>query len=518
VGNKLGNEEKRMAGKPTPHGKGWRVFWKNPLTGTENRHPVWSYDDGMMLKRWLENLDPPNGIDKEDDQIVFGVFRGSSIPAHRRAPQKFGAYAKNLFDASEKSSKKTQIRKWNRIRRHCAEWLDEPIVMIDRKRIKIWMEGLEKTARQPRGETIPQMLAPKTRALIIGHVKEIFAAAEAEKIIGRSPFEREPANGNHDKIYFKSVTNAEGLRRPEQVLISRLEFKKLLKAASEVDALGLYKHHVRSDNWHLHETQTADTLWTLMETGCRIGEIHSLEVRQVYVLANNPNPILALEEWQRKNRKKAAIPISAELAQHLQKYVIGRPMSARVFPATIRGDSGWDSGTWRNRRWNRLVSIAREKHNLEQVLEPKPHAIRKSTATWLLDGGLQMRDVADNLGNTLEVIENHYAMQSLEQAHKSRHVKTSFPRPLHAITPAVVDDSPPSRKKFIADYMAKGLSEEDATILADARGLTDGPPTRKEFIANYVAKGISEEDAMILADAYGLSVVRLVPDDDGETA
>jgi integrase len=489
-----------VAGNPIQRGGSWQVRWRHPdksLAKRDYSAPVWDKRDGELLRDWLNGLmetspKVKNAAFPDDDEIKYGVFRGGTIPLKVTEPEAltFGEYAERLYAAKVKAKTilpRTKKRWTQQLRNHAKDWWLLPLPAIDRDRLEAKLLEL---ATKPQIKNPNLLLSGRTQNTLIVLIASVLKAAHNEGQIPRNLFAADTQGGN-PKIKIARAETVERMREDEEIYLPPDEWKKILLAAADIDeaACGrtwIIKPEVR----HLHEAQTVDMLWLLADTGCRISEIHGLLVRHGRAAIRNlSEPVLPIHvqrqydergrpvEAPPKGGKKGSVAISEDLARRLQKYVGGRELDASLFPSPRRGDAGWVYGHWWNLRWRKTLERAQKVYGLDPVLRPAPHSIRHTTATWLFDAGLESRDVATNHRHIdTTMVETVYGKQSTAQGRRLREAKASFPRPA-GVVPAAPAASTRSRAEFIATYMAGGLSEKDATTLADAYGLTDDVAT-----------------------------------------
>jgi integrase len=488
--------EVSMAGAPFKRGDNWWVRWQHPDRSLSPREraqaaPVWSYDDGMKLKRWLEGEreDSPkvkNDAFDTDPAILWGVFRGGVIPDHVLNPNEltWGVYVErwlNSRDIIPKSRKKDKAHFNN----HTNDWSELPLSAINRDLLD---KKLEELATKPKlsGKNREKGLSHKTQASIRNLISNVLGSAYSEGKIKQNPFSMDIDRGL-PRIKVSATDKAPRERTDEEIYIPPGEWRKILSAAADLDAACCKRGWViKPELLHLYETQTVDILWVLMDTGCRISELHGLEVGHVKVMARNmAEPALPIYVQRRydeharpqrvlpKGDKKGRVPISRDLAQRLLKYAEGRPRDASLFPSPRRGDEGWTYCNWWKYRWRKVLERAECDYDLDEILNPAPHSIRHTSATWLYDTGLESRDVAKNHRHEkTSTTEMQYDKQSAALEERLRNAKASFPRPA-GVAPALPALAPLTRRAFIASYVAKGIPVQDAAFLADYYGLND---------------------------------------------
>ncbi|MFC1898804.1 tyrosine-type recombinase/integrase [Chloroflexota bacterium] len=136
---------------------------------------------------------------------------------------------------------------------------------------------------------------------------------------------------------------------------------------------------------------------TMTMTGLRRGEIVNLKVGDLYF--NDGRSLLMVKNG--KGAKDRCIPLNPTIASRLQKYIIDRKLSGRVFPITAR---------------NLSIKIHdwAKKAGIPQI---HTHSFRHKFATDLLQKGANLRTLQELLGHTsLSVTERYLAVTDQDKS------------------------------------------------------------------------------------------------------
>jgi integrase len=149
----------------------------------------------------------------------------------------------------------------------------------------------------------------------------------------------------------------------------------------------------------------------LFMTGARIEEVVALRKRHVfdtYILFSEAIPSDYRKVQGTKTGQSRQFPIGEQLAallNSLSPLLSSRSSDALVFPAPRGGVI--DSHNFRNREWvfvlGRLVELGEVREYLP------PYNTRHTFITLCLQSGIPSHTIAQWVGNTVSVIENHYA-------------------------------------------------------------------------------------------------------------
>ncbi|MFC2044059.1 tyrosine-type recombinase/integrase [Chloroflexota bacterium] len=130
---------------------------------------------------------------------------------------------------------------------------------------------------------------------------------------------------------------------------------------------------------------------TMAMTGLRRGEIINLKVGDLYF--NDCRSLLMVKNG--KGAKDRCIPLNPTIASRLQKYIIDRELSGKVFPITARNLS------IKIHTWARKAGIP----------QIHTHSFRHKFATDLLQKGANLRTLQELLGHTsLSTTEKYLAV------------------------------------------------------------------------------------------------------------
>ncbi|MFC1912144.1 tyrosine-type recombinase/integrase [Chloroflexota bacterium] len=136
---------------------------------------------------------------------------------------------------------------------------------------------------------------------------------------------------------------------------------------------------------------------TMTMTGLRRGEIVNLKVGDLYF--NDGRSLLMVKNG--KGAKDRCIPLNPTIAFRLQKYIIDRELSGKVFPITARNLS------IKIHTWARKAGIP----------QIHTHSFRHKFATDLLQKGANLRTLQELLGHTsLSVTERYLAVTDQDKS------------------------------------------------------------------------------------------------------
>jgi integrase len=194
--------------------------------------------------------------------------------------------------------------------------------------------------------------------------------------------------------YFSSFFSwYSGERLPFKVKMARIEPQ--LVSDAEVDLL---RQTLRSKVTHKSILERdLLILDTMAMTGLRRGEVINLRVGDVYF--NNGHSLLIVENG--KGAKDRCIPLNPTIADRLQKYIMNKKPSARMFPLTARCLSI-------------KINYWAKKAGVPHI---HTHSFRHKFATDLLQKGANIRAVQELMGHTsLSVTERYLAVTDESKA------------------------------------------------------------------------------------------------------
>lgn len=154
----------------------------------------------------------------------------------------------------------------------------------------------------------------------------------------------------------------------------------------------------------------------LYATGVRVAELVGLNVNDV-MFSNRTVKVTG------KGNKQRVVPFGAPAARRLEQWLdLGRPVLAGATSgnALFLGARGGRI----DQRVVRAVVHARARE--AGVPDIGPHSLRHSTATHMLDGGADLREVQEMLGHSSLSTTQRYTHVSIEQA--KRRYRQAFPR------------------------------------------------------------------------------------------
>ena len=417
-----------MAGKPTRHGNGWRVRWTDPRDRRVWSHPVIDEKDGRALRAWIEAPPRMNRVRATDDELVYGTWRTGLAPAKLPLAMTFGEWAEKVITNRE-TLPPTKKRSLARIKNHFADWADLPVDQITRKLLLAKMVELDTKANK--GNGMEGGLSHKYRADTLTLVAGLLRDAERAELIKRSPFRADYLAGE-PAIKIPSKTNAPRLRTKAQMLIPPTEWAKMMRAAVALD-----ERLTRAKPIDRH---LALMMWTMAETGCRISEIHALWVENALVHVPEDAYIVVEFAFQYdadgkkkirtapKARSSRVAAITEELAVALAAFVGGRESTDYLFPAPVTKD-GWGYESWWRKRWSPMRKLAVEEFGLDPRLKPYPHMTRHMHVTYLLNAGVEMWDVTNNVGHKGMTTTQGYSQNTGQHANRIRTKLTGFGPP-----------------------------------------------------------------------------------------
>jgi len=154
--------------------------------------------------------------------------------------------------------------------------------------------------------------------------------------------------------------------------------------ATVVSLLRDTKHNSR----RAHFPEVADLVEVLVDTGCRLSEVLNLRYEDINFESN------LISIWINKGDKPRSIPMTVRVGTILER----RKTNKAVKPFTIVRDQAENAWTW-----------VRKTSGLSGDKEFVLHALRHTTATRLIDKGIDLYTVKEWLGHSTIQVTERYA-------------------------------------------------------------------------------------------------------------
>ena len=155
-------------------------------------------------------------------------------------------------------------------------------------------------------------------------------------------------------------------------------------------------------------------LLTFYHTGIRLSELINLPIQQIDF---HYNQIKVLG----KGNKERIIPITSELVQSLQQYMLERMTIPSEFNTLFITEKG---KTLSRSRVYKLVKLNIGK--VSTIHKKSPHVLRHTFATHLMNNGAELNAVKELLGHTslaATQVYTHNSIEKLKDAYKKAHPK-----------------------------------------------------------------------------------------------
>ena len=155
-------------------------------------------------------------------------------------------------------------------------------------------------------------------------------------------------------------------------------------------------------------------LLTFYHTGIRLSELINLPIQQIDF---HYNQIKVLG----KGNKERIIPITSELVQSLQEYMLERMTIPSEFNTLFITEKG---KTLSRSRVYKLVKLNISK--VSTIHKKSPHVLRHTFATHLMNNGAELNAVKELLGHTslaATQVYTHNSIEKLKDAYKKAHPK-----------------------------------------------------------------------------------------------
>ncbi len=155
-------------------------------------------------------------------------------------------------------------------------------------------------------------------------------------------------------------------------------------------------------------------LLTFYHTGIRLSELINLPIQQIDF---HYNQIKVLG----KGNKERIIPITSELVQSLQQYMLERMTIPSEFNTLFITEKG---KTLSRSRVYKLVKLNISK--VSTIHKKSPHVLRHTFATHLMNNGAELNAVKELLGHTslaATQVYTHNSIEKLKDAYKKAHPK-----------------------------------------------------------------------------------------------
>ena len=199
---------------------------------------------------------------------------------------------------------------------------------------------------------------------------------------------------------------------PVATIIAPKISKRLPSFVEERDMNTLLNTLDFEDNWEGKTERLV--LLTFYHTGIRLSELINLPIQQIDF---HYNQIKVLG----KGNKERIIPITSELVQSLQQYMLERMTIPSEFNTLFITEKG---KTLSRSRVYKLVKLNIGK--VSTIHKKSPHVLRHTFATHLMNNGAELNAVKELLGHTslaATQVYTHNSIEKLKDAYKKAHPK-----------------------------------------------------------------------------------------------
>jgi integrase len=244
-----------------------------------------------------------------------------------------------------------------------------PLDLIDRATDADFIRRLERTPRlNNRGNPAGGTLSPKTIRQHHGLLSDLLNMAVAEQVISANP--------------------CRGARLPQM-------------GAQDAEEARFLTH---DEWWAIYEALPQDQRalpYFLVGTGLRWSEATALQVRHVNL---EQGTVRVLQAWKKRkagqprklgppksSKSRRTVMLGQPMVDLLRPLIEGRPASAFVFTAKRGGVIHGSS--WHSRVWTPACIAAKVDPR------PRPHDLRHTHASWLIERGATLEQVQDQLGH-----------------------------------------------------------------------------------------------------------------------
>lgn len=157
-------------------------------------------------------------------------------------------------------------------------------------------------------------------------------------------------------------------------------------------------------------------LYVLRFAGLRISDATKLDITNLVPRPGDPDNY-SLHVYMQKTKKWVFVPIpSGDIPgqPNVAKELLSLPLKqGKYFFKSGTAQLATDTGNWAL-RLTHLFDLVRE-NGVTLSVHPHPHRFRHTFAARLLENGMDIRDVAEILGDTVKVVIAHYAKYTYRQ-------------------------------------------------------------------------------------------------------
>jgi integrase len=307
--------------------------------------------------------------------------------------QTLGTYGDLWWKARdvEKSTRAGDDSRWETHLK--PKWQDVPLERISTAAVQAWVTELKTAPRvSPKGRPLPPLSAATVHKCV-NLLSAMLASAVRERLLVANPV-----------VYVKLPTPAAG----REVFLTREQVAALDEAAGGQDGL---------------------VITVLAFCGLRWGELAGLRVRRLDMLRSQLDVVEVMtrfgpKDYPKSRKSRRTIPIPEEVKDRLAAHLAAaRARRDDLVFRTARGAALSDM-TFRHRAWARAIRLT----GLEE-LQARPHDLRHTAASWLVQAGVPLYEVQHFLGHESIVTTQRYAHLAPD-AHDR--IREAFRAPEHA--------------------------------------------------------------------------------------
>lgn len=217
------------------------------------------------------------------------------------------------------------------------------------------------------------------------------------------------------KSFFKyQLKQGNIITSPMTTIVSPKIKKRLPQFVDEKDVTVLFNHVEFPDDWKGRTERLI--MFLFYNTGIRQAELVSLKERQVDK-SNRSLKVLG------KGNKERVIPVSQELMNMLQEYIIDKRKELEAFDeeVVLVNDKG------RKLAPRYVYSVVKQYLSMVTTIDKKsPHVLRHTFATHLLNNGAELNAVKELLGHSslaATQVYTHNTIGKLKEVYKKAHPK-----------------------------------------------------------------------------------------------
>ena len=202
------------------------------------------------------------------------------------------------------------------------------------------------------------------------------------------------------------------IKSPMGTIIAPKISKRLPQFVEQIDMDHLFQHMPFSDDWKGRTERLVILLF--YSTGMRLSELIQLKESQLDA-SHQQVKVLG------KGNKERIIPISKDLIEQLQKYIVEKPDGANVSDHLFVSQSG------KPLQPRSVYSFIKAKLSEVTTIKKKsPHILRHSFATHLMNNGADLNAVKELLGHSslaATQVYTHNTIEKLKDVFKKAHPK-----------------------------------------------------------------------------------------------